>query len=257
MTPELVLPTGEAFRPEWIDFHHGIRVGNLQPHERITQILKFHLETKHGTPFLTDRWGRGVFWQWICWLPRANREAKPISNKVNFGSAKLFISADGDQKLFKSGLQVERGYAEGPEAEKPWGLRPDFDWHRLVAQCKAGTPLDREIRRLVQEEGFIAAVLGEGVCGEITEHKVTHATQARAAFRKCSPERWAGFQLYYPMPQAEVRTCTGEELVQAVVGVFEEVIPAMNCCMDVPLDLQATPRASTFGRPPLQRNREF
>ena len=30
------VPTGAAFRPEWIDFEHGIRVGNLEPHERIT-----------------------------------------------------------------------------------------------------------------------------------------------------------------------------------------------------------------------------
>ena len=71
------LPTGEAFRREWIDFERGIRVGNLEPHERITQILKFHLEQRYQTSFVMDRWGRGVYWQWICWLPRANREAKP------------------------------------------------------------------------------------------------------------------------------------------------------------------------------------
>ena len=116
------MPTGEAFRPEWIDFEHGIRVGNLEPHERITQILKFQLESRHRTPFVTDRWGRGVYWQWICWLPRTNRLAKPLSSKVNFSCAKLFISADGDRKVFKSGLQVERGYVSGPEAEIPWGL---------------------------------------------------------------------------------------------------------------------------------------
>ena len=34
---------------------------------------------------VTDRWGRGVYWQWICWLPRANRQAKPVSHDVNFG----------------------------------------------------------------------------------------------------------------------------------------------------------------------------
>ncbi|MCX7037655.1 MAG: hypothetical protein NT005_00680, partial [Spirochaetes bacterium] len=50
-----VPPTGEAFRPEWIDFENGIRVGNLEPHERITQILKYNLELRHGTPFVTDR----------------------------------------------------------------------------------------------------------------------------------------------------------------------------------------------------------
>ena len=42
-SPAAELPTGEAFRSEWIDFEHGVRVGNLQPHERITQILRFHL----------------------------------------------------------------------------------------------------------------------------------------------------------------------------------------------------------------------
>ena len=57
------VPTGAAFRPEWIDFEHGIRVGNLEPHERITQILKHGLEQRHGVKFVTDRWGRGVHWQ--------------------------------------------------------------------------------------------------------------------------------------------------------------------------------------------------
>lgn len=229
------LPTGEAFRPEWIDFERGLRVGNLEPHERITQILKFHLESRHNTPFITDRWGRGVYWQWICWLPRANREAKPISHKVNFGCAKLFISADGDRKIFKSGLQVERGYASGPEADQPWGLREDFDWHRLVKRCRAGTPFDLELRRLVQEEGFVATAIGESESGELAERSFTDTSKLRTALQRCSPKRWAGFQLYYPMPQSEVRACTGFELVKAIVGVFEQVIPTMNCCMDVPL----------------------
>src|ERR1017187_10710498 len=67
--PMAELPTGEAFRSEWIDFQRGIRVGNIEPHERITQILKFYLEQRYRTSFVTDRWGRGVYWQWICWLP--------------------------------------------------------------------------------------------------------------------------------------------------------------------------------------------
>ncbi|XHR26736.1 MAG: hypothetical protein ACFUZC_12335 [Chthoniobacteraceae bacterium] len=81
----------------------GIRVGNLEPHERITQILKYHLETRHRTPFITDRWGCDVYWQWICWLPRANREAKPIPYGVNFGCAKLFISVDGERSPISTG----------------------------------------------------------------------------------------------------------------------------------------------------------
>lgn len=227
------LPTGEAFRPEWIDFERGIRVGNIEPHERITQILKFHLESRHRTPFVTDRWGRGVYWQWICWLPRANRLAKTVSQKVNFGCAKLFISADCDRRVFKSGLQVERGYVSGPEADKPWGLREDFDWHRLLKQCRTGTVFDRELQRVVRQEGFVAAVIAEQASGELTERHFTSTTPLRAALRNCSPRRWAGFQLYYPMPELELRACTGYELTQAIAGVFEEVIPAMNCCMNV------------------------
>ena len=202
--------------------------------------MKFYLESRHRTAFVTDRWGRGVYWQWICWLPRANRDAKTISRKVNFSCAKLFISADGDRMVFKSGLQVERGYVSGPEAEKPWGLREDFDWHRLVDQCRAGTPLDRELRRLVPREGFVAAAIGEDAGGGLTERTFTSVTPLRTALRRCSPQRWAGFQLYYPMPEPEVRGCTGYELVQAITGVFEQVIPAMNCCMDVPLSNHAS-----------------
>jgi hypothetical protein len=251
--PAAELPTGEAFRPEWIDFTHGIRVGNLEPHERITQILKFHLETRHRTPFVTDRWGRGVYWQWICWLPRANRLAKPVSNRVNFGCAKLFISADGERKVFKSGLQVERGYASGPEAEKPWGLREDFDWHRLVKQCRAGTALDRELRRLVQREGFVAAVIREQASGGLAERSFTSTAPLRLALQRCAPQRWAGFQLYYPMPESELRSSTGYELVQAIAGVFEEVIPVMNCCMDIQLQPATPPSAPSPTGKPLSR----
>jgi hypothetical protein len=229
------LPTGEGFRPDWIDFEHGIRVGNLEPHERITQILKFHLEQRYRTPFVTDRWGRGVYWQWICWLPRANREAKPVSHDVNFGCAKLFISADDDRRVFKSGLQIERGYMTGPEADKPWGLREDFDWHRLVKQCQRGTRVDQELNRLVRREGFVAAVVGEQATGELTEQNFTGAEQVRTAMRRCAPEYWAGFQLYYPMPEKELRACTGLELVKAICGVFTEVIGVMNSCMQIAL----------------------
>jgi hypothetical protein len=50
------------FSPACLDFEHGIRVGNLEPHQRITRILKAALEGRHATAFTTDRWGRGVYW---------------------------------------------------------------------------------------------------------------------------------------------------------------------------------------------------
>jgi hypothetical protein len=229
------LPTGEAFRSEWIDFEHGIRVGNIQPHERITQILKFHLEQRYQTSFVTNRWGRGVYWQWICWLPRANREAKPISHDVNFGCAKLFISVEQESKVFKSGLQIERGYAVGPEPYPGCLLKDDWDWHRLLAQCAKSSVLDNELQRLLKREGFVAEV-GDFECNVVfTKKNFKSVRQIRDAAKNYSKREWAGFQLYYPMPEKEVRACTGFELVKAVCGVFEEVMPAMNCCMQAKL----------------------
>jgi hypothetical protein len=226
------LPNGEAFRRKWIDFHRGIRVGNLEPHERITQILKFHLETKYRTPFVTDRWGRGVYWQWICWLPRANREAKPVSHNVNFGCAKLFISVEREKKIFKAGLQIERGYEQGPEPYPGCLLKRDWDWHRLV---KFSKPLDAELRRLILREGFVTEI-GEWETNAVFTKKNFRSSRQMRAVLDNSPRReWVGFQLYYPMPECEVRAGNGYELVQAVCGVFDEVVPAMNCCMTVPL----------------------
>ena len=229
------VPTGEAFRPEWIDFERGIRVGNLKPHERITQILKYDLERTYGTRFVTDRWGRGVYWQWICWLPVANREAKPLSRDVNFGCAKLFISVDQDKRVFQSGLQIERGYAKGPAPYPGCLLKDDWDWHRLVKQAAAGTLLDRELGRLLKLEGFVVEVGNWENNAVFTSDNFASAAQIRKPAVQCAPREWAGFQLYYPMPADEVRGCTGYELVKAVRGVFAQVAPAMNACMQIPL----------------------
>jgi len=236
------LPTGEAFRREWIDFEHGIRVGNLEPHERITQILKFHLESRYHTSFVTDRWGRGVYWQWICWLPRANREAKPVSHDVNFGCAKLFISVEQDEKVFKSGLQIERGYARGPEPYPGCLLKPDWDWHRLM---KPSAALETELSRLIKREGFVAEVGNWEANAVFTKRNFKSARQIRDAGGNYSAREWVGFQLYYPMPEREVRACSGYELVKAIVGVFAEVTPAMNACMQVRLTASPISPASS------------
>ncbi len=228
------LPTGEAFRVEWIDFDRGIRVGNLEPHERITQILKYGLEQRYGTPFVTDRWGRGVFWQWICWVPRADREAKPISCDVNFGCAKFFISVDREEAVFQSGLQVERGSIRS-DPDIPGTLGKDWDWHRLTRQCDEGTVLDREMDRLVRREGFTARLLG-GAVSSFTSENWKSSRQVRQAARRAPGDGWAGFQLFYPMSAREVRSCSGLELVHAIFGVFAEVTEVMNQCMQVRLD---------------------
>jgi hypothetical protein len=235
-------PTGEAFDVACIDFENGIRVGNLEPHERITRILKHHLETTHGVPFVTDRWGRGVFWQWICWVPRPNREAKPVSHDANWGSAKFYISINRELRIFEPGMSVERGYAAGPESRKSWGLKDDWDWHRLLRQCTKGSALDEELRRLLKNEGFTVLVMGGAGTVRFDAHTYTSALQVRNAAKKCPPREWAGVNVYYPMPESEVRASSGYELVKAVEGVFAQLVPAMNQCMQVPLGPKLTSR---------------
>jgi len=232
------IPTGEAFRPEWIDFERGIRVGNLEPHERITQILKYHLESRFATPFVTDRWGRGVYWQWICWLPKANRQAKPQSSAYNFGCAKLFIGQDRDHHVFQAGLQVERGFAAGSSDYPGNRLQPDWDWHRLVRGFRKASGLEAELERLLRKEGFVAE-LGDWECNaryDAANYK--SVAQLKAAVNRQPKDHWVGFQLYYPMPERELRASSGYELVSAVLAAFLEVVPAMNACMQVPLQPQ-------------------
>ena len=238
------VPTGEAFR-------HGMdrlrarasASGNLEPHERITQILKYRLEQGYGTGFVTDRWGRGVYWQWICWVPRADREAKPISSGINFGCAKFFISQDRDERIFQSGMTVERGWAAGTPPFPGIRMKSDWDWNRLMKSCTKGSPLDEELRRLVCREGFTVSVTGASGTARFTAANFRGAPQLRAAAEKAPPREWAGFSLYYPMPEAELMACSGYELVQAICGVFSEVTPAMNQCMQVTL---APPLSAAF-----------
>ena len=230
------LPTGAAFRAEWIDFENGIRVGNLEPHERVTQIFKYHLEQRHRQSFVCDRWGRGVFWQWICWVPRKNREAKPVSHAVNWSCAKFFISVDQETRVFKAGAQIERGPAEGPEEFPGCVLKPDWDWHRLVAGLRAGSPLERELLRLIRQDQFVAQI-GDWERMQVFNAKnFRSAAQLRAALKKAGKRDWVGFQIYYPFPEKEVRGMTGHELVQAVAAVFAETTPVMNFSMQVPLE---------------------
>ena len=43
-------------------------------------------------------------------------------------------------------------------------------------------------------------------------------------------------KLYFPMTDSEVKACTGMQLVEAIQGIFNEVVPSMNACMQVHLE---------------------
>ncbi len=223
-----------GFRPEFLDFKRGIRVGNLEDNERITRILKLALEERYRQPFVTERWGRGVFWRWIGYLPRANRTCKPISSKVSFGCSKFFLSMDPDEALFKCGMQVERGFVRAPRDARSCQLQSDWDWHRLVKGLQPGSPLERQLKRLLMREGFrlFAGAWSED-SAEFSKADFPSMGRLRRALVDAPKNHWAGFQLFYAMSGDEVRGTTGVDLVESMLAVFEEVTPVMNLCMEI------------------------
>ena len=226
--------TAIGFLPDYLDFQKGIRVGNLDDNQRITRILKLALEARYQEPFVTERYGRGVYWQWIGFLPRANREAKPVSSKVSFGCSKFFLTVDTEERLFKCGFSVERGFRESPDSPAI-KLKPDWDWHRLVKALTPAGAMARELKRLVFREGFqIDAGGWENRCA-ITKSKFPSMAELKKILDYAPPASWAGFQVYYPMPEKEVRSSLGVDLVESMTAIFEEVTPAMNVCMQTQL----------------------
>ncbi len=225
-----------GFRPEFLDFQRGIHVGNLNENERITRILKLALEARYGQPFVTERWGRGVYWQWIGYLPRANRLAKPISSDVSFGCSKFFLEVDTSEKTARFGLQVERGFVKAPRGHGKFQLRADWDWLRLVAALRPRSALARELDRLVRREGFRLHAGGWGEQGSaFSEANYPGLSKVRLALEAAPKNAWAGFQLYYAMSESEVRSATGLDLVESMLAVYRELTPAMNACMQIEL----------------------
>ena len=246
--PPVVLPglgVAVGFRPEYLDFERGIHVGNLEENQRITRILKLALAARYGQPFVTERWGRGVYWQWIGYLPRASRTAKPVSSDVSFGCSKFFLTVDTGEQLFKCGLQVERGYVKAPPESRYCQLRPDWDWHRLLAALKPRSTLERELERLVCREGFLVHA------GSWEDERVAFSganypgpLKLRRALENAPQNLWAGFQIFYRMSESEVRSATGLDLVESMLAVYREVLPTMNLCMQIELADQYLNRTS-------------
>jgi hypothetical protein len=223
------METAIGFRPEFLDFERGIRVGNLEERERITRILKIALELRYGEDFVTERWGRGVFWRWIGFLSRANRAAKPVSAKVSFGCAKFYLSMSTEEGLFQCGMGVERGYVKAPAEFRGCQLAEDFDWHRLIRALRPKGPMERELARLLGEGFRIRGGSWDADSG------FAGVTRLRRALEAVPKNEWAGFQLFYPMRAPEVRSATGVDLVESMLAIFKEVTPVMNLCMQTRL----------------------
>jgi hypothetical protein len=225
-----------GFLPEYLDFKKGIRVGNLDDNQRITRILKLALEDAYQESFVTERFGRGVYWQWIGFLSRANRAAKPESSKVSFGCSKFFLTMDTDEQLFKCGFSVERGFRQPPPDFLKCELKPDWDWYRLLKMLKPSSAMDRELKRLVLREGFVIDAGSWDDREALKKGKFPSMVKLRKMLEDAPAASWAGFQVYYPMQESEVHSSSGVDLVEAMLAIFREVTLAMNLCMQVQLD---------------------
>jgi hypothetical protein len=225
-----------GFRPEYLDFEHGIRVGNLEEHERITRILKLALEARYAQSFVTERWGRGVFWQWIGFLPRANRTAKPLSSDVSFGCSKFYLTVDRETRVFQCGLQIERGMAKAPRDSRAFQLREDWDWNRLVKALKPRGEMERELTRLLGDGFRLHGGAWDADSVNFSRGDFPGVNKLRRALEAAPEDGWAGFQVFFPMSESEVRASTGLDLVESMLAVFDEVVPVMNLCMQIRLE---------------------
>jgi hypothetical protein len=220
----------ETFRSEYLDFERGIRVGHLAVEARLTQIMKRRLTERYGVRMLCDRWGRGVYWQWLCWVPEPNKRAKPLSAGHNFGSAKFYVTIDRAQRVFHAGMQVERAPTR-PTATWPLTVEKDWDWHILLNALREDA-LPHHLSQLLRE-GFRIRV---GAFASRTEydHHSWDLSACRRKAQRFSANAWGGFQLFWPMPEQEVQATSGAELVEAILAVFAAVTPVMNLCMYAP-----------------------
>jgi hypothetical protein len=225
-----------GFRPEYLDFERGIRVGNLEEHERITRILKLALEARYAQPFVTERWGRGVFWQWIGFLPRANRTAKPLSSDVSFGCSKFYLTVDRDTRVFQCGLQIERGMVKAPRDSRAFQLREDWDWNRMIKALKPRGEMERELTRLLGDGFRLHGGAWDADSVNFSRADFPGARKLRRELEAAPEDGWAAFQVFFPMSESEVRGSTGLDLVESMLAVFDEVVPVMNLSMQIRLE---------------------
>ena len=107
---------------------------------------------------------------------------------------------DTEERLFKCGLQVERGYVKAPEDYPQCELKPDWDWHRMIRALKPKSPMERELRRLVMQEGFRVHAGGwDPTARSFNKTNLPDMRGLRKALNAAPPDHWAGFQVYYAM----------------------------------------------------------
>ena len=120
--------------------------------------------------------------------------------------------------MFQCGLQIERGYVKAPPSSRECELRSDWDWHRLVKGLRPASPIERELRRLIEREGFCLYVGSwETDTAPFSKENFPGVVKLRRLLGSAPRNHWAGFQLFYPMTEEEVRSATGVDLVESML----------------------------------------
>ena len=240
---------GSSFRTRWIDVERGIRVGHLEEHERITWILKQRLGERYNDRFIIDRWGRGVYWQYIWFVPERNWKAKSIGGPGHFASAKYFIAVDQDRRIFQAGLFIESGHQRDND---PRHVRTrEWDWHRFMRHLARDKAFRTTLTRLIRKDGFEARV---GFGKEVTlfdAARMKRIGQVLGAIRRKAPGDWTVVSVYYPMDEKELAATPGPALIDALLTVFDELAPLLNACLKIPLVLDECRPATVRPRPEL------
>jgi len=98
--------------------------------------------------------------------------------------------------------------------------------------------MERELKRLVVREGFVIhAGSWEVDAASLSSANFPQMFELRRLLEAAPKSHWAGFQIYYPMQESEVRGTTGVDLVESILAVFREVAPTMNLCMQIGLPM--------------------
>ncbi len=226
---------GSAFQTNWIDMDRGIRVGHLEEDERITWILKQRLKESFGERFLIDRWGRGVYWQYVWFVPEGNWRAKNIGGSGHFASAKYFISVDQDRRVFQAGLFLESGHQK--DSDPRFVRTRQWDWPRFTRRLARDTQFRLALSRLIRKDGFELAV-GFGEDRVIFDSaRFRGPGSILSEIRRRPAGGWTVVSLYYPMLEDELQRTRGPAVVDATMAVFNELLPIMNGCLKVGLEV--------------------
>ena len=189
--------------------------------ERITRILKLALEARYGQPFVTERWGRGVYWQWIGYLAPRQSPAKPISSDVSFGCSKFscrWIPGTGREVRAADRARLRESPAPIPRPFRVaagLGLAPAAGGAQAPERDGAGT----QAACVVKVSCCMPAV-GEEEPVRIFGSELPRRRELREALEGAPGTHWAGFQIFYPMNESEVQNATGLELVESVLAVI-------------------------------------